>query len=265
MRIAIIALLTAVHVLACVSLGPEGRTAWIAGSHLVAKVLAAAGCAAATYSLARRDLARWFWGTLSACYVLLALLEGPVARTIALGSRDGGVLVSAVCLIAANLLSLVGSAVLAWLFRQRASLEVFGAYLLALLVSAAVVQHGLRTELAFAVGGGGGLTAWSSALSYLADGVAFVLLVPVLFHVFQVGGRPEAWPWLAYFASGACWLLFSSMERLHSPGGASALIPSEALRTAATLLAGLAGLYQRDLAPLRRGEAAQRERAVGGL
>jgi hypothetical protein len=64
-------------------------------------------------------------------------------------------------------------------------------------------------------------------------------------------------------ASGLCWLLFSSMERLHSPGGTSALIPSEALRTAATLLAGLAGLFQRDLAPLRRGQAASQERAVG--
>lgn len=41
-----------------------------------------------------------------------------------------------------------------------------------------------------------------------------------------------------------CWLLFSTVEKL--PFLQSPLLP-EALRTAATLLAGLAGLYQRDL------------------
>jgi hypothetical protein len=262
-RIAIVALLTAVHVLVCVSVAPEARSSWISMSHLVTKLLAGAGSIAAVASLPRKDTARWFWVPLAACYLLLALLEVPVARALALGSREGGVLVTAVCLIAANLLSVVGSVVLAWMFRQRPSLSGAGAYLLAALVSAAVVQHGFRTELESALGGGG-LTAWSSALSYLADGITFVLLVPVLRHVFQLGGAVEAWPWWSYVASGACWLLFSSMERLHSPGGASALIPSEALRTAATLLAGLAGLYQRDLAPLRRAALAARARAAEG-
>ena len=261
MRIAIVALLTAVHVLVCVSLSPAALPAWISLSHLVAKLLAAAGCAVAVSTLPRKDASRWFWGPLAVCYVLLALLEVPVARTLALGSREGALLVSAVCLIAANALSVVGSAVLAWIFRQRASLAGVGSYLLAAVVAAAVVQHGFRTELDAALGGGG-LSSWSSAISYLADGITFVLLVPVLRHVLQRGGAPEAWPWWTYVASGACWLLFSSMERLHSPGGASALIPSEALRTAATLLAGLAGLFQRDLAPLRRATA-QRERAEG--
>ena len=264
MRIAIVALLTALHVLVCVSLPPAALPGWIAMSHLVAKVLAAAGCALAATSLPRGDPSRWFWGPVALCYALLALLEAPVARALTLGNHEGAVILSAVLLIAANVLSVIGGAVLAWIFRQRPSVSGLGAFLLAAVVSAAVVQHGFRTELAGAVAGGG-LTSWSSAISYLADGVSFVLVVPVLRHVFQRGGAPEAAPWWAYVASGACWLLFSSMERLHSPGGASALIPSEAMRTCATLLAGLAGLFQRDLAPLRRAVLPQAERAEGGM
>jgi len=263
MRIAIVALLTAVHVLVCVSLSPDALGSWISASHLAVKLLAAAGCAAAAYSLVRKDPARWFWTPMAACYTLLALLELPMARALALGSLAGAATLHDAFLVAANVLSVVGALVLAWIFRQGVRLSGVGAYLLAAVIAAAVVKHGFQTELATALSSGA-FSAWASTLSYLADGVTFVLLVPVVRRMFQLGFTSETRPWWAYIASGACWLLFSSMERLQSAAGASALMPTEVLRTAATLLAGLAGLYQRDLAFLRRGASAPRARGAEG-
>lgn len=257
MRIAIVALLTALHVLACVSLGPGAVGTWIVSAHLLAKLLAAAGCAAAAVTLPRRDVARWFWAPVAVCYLLLAVMEAPVAQALALGNSDAAVVVTAVSLIAANVLSVLAGGVLVWLFQQRPTLAGLGAYLLAAILAAAVVNHGFQGELQLALTTGG-LTPWAGAISYVADGISFVLFVPVVRHALKLATAPEARPWWAYLASVAAWLLFSSLERVNSPTGLSALVPSEALRTAATLLAGLAGLYQRDLAPLRRREQAGR-------
>ena len=62
----------------------------------------------------------------------------------------------------------------------------------------------------------------------------------MLRYTFRLGRSKLAAPWWAFAASGGCWLLFSTVDKLPFLGG-SPLLP-EALRTTATLLAGLAGL-----------------------
>jgi hypothetical protein len=245
-RIGLVVVLTAVHVVVCALLPADALPGWILGSHVTAKLLAAAGGLTAFTVLQRGDYMRRFWASMGLAYFLLVVAEDPVARTIAGGNVPAGVLVGAAALVAANFLSVFASAALALTFR-KAGLETglpgraLAAYLVAAVLAAALVWTNVASDVHDALAGGGA-ASWSSALSYVCDALTFVLLVPVVQFTLRLGRSKLAAPWWAFAASGLCWLLFSTVEKLPFLGD-SRLLP-EGLRTAATLLAGLAGLYQ---------------------
>jgi hypothetical protein len=263
-RIGLVVALTAVHVAVCAWLPAEALPGWLLGSHVTAKLLAAAGGLAAFLALQPRDYMRRFWAPLGLAYFLLVLAEDSVAAAVAGGDVRAGLLVGAAALVVANLMSVFASAVLALTY-QKAGLEPLlawrplAAYLLAALAAAGLVWTDVGQEVRGALAGGGA-PSWASAVSYVCDALSFVLLVPVLRYTFRLGRSKLAAPWWAFAASGGCWLLFSTVEKLQLLGG-SQLLP-EALRTAATLLSGLAGLLQRDLVMEARGQLERQARAA---
>lgn len=245
-RLGVVVALTAVHVVACALLSADALPAWILGSHVAAKLLAAAGGLVAFSVLQRGDYMRRFWSSMGLAYLCLVLAEGPVARAVAGGNAPAGVLVGAAALVAGNVLSVFASAVLALTFRQaglepRVPVRARVAYLVAMVAAAGLVWTNVGSDVRAALAGGGA-ESWSSAFSYVCDALTFVLLVPVVRFTLRLGRSKMAAPWWAFAASGLCWLLFSTVEKLPFLGD-SPLLP-EALRTAATLLAGLAGLSQ---------------------
>jgi hypothetical protein len=248
-RVGLIVVLAALHVLTCALLPSGALPAWLLTSHVATKLLASAGTLAAFTTLQRHDYMRRFWGPLALVYFLLVVAEDPIAGALALGNAQGGLVLGALALIAANLLAVFASAVIAYTFRS-AGLDTalgwrrIGVLLLAVVAAAGLVSTGLLHEVRGALAGGG-LPSWASAISYLCDALTFVLLVPVLRYAYRLGRSKLAAPWWAFAASGICWLLFSAVERLQLP--VDTLLVAEALRVAATLLTGLAGLLQRDL------------------
>ena len=247
-RAGLVALLAILHAMACVTLAHAALPAFLLASHLAAKLLAAAGAGAAFAALPRRGGPRRFWGALSAAYLLLALAELPAAGAFPASRGVAGVLLAASLLLAANVVGVVASALLAFELRAPAARGVgmvgrLSLYLLAGAAVGAAIGPGLLAELRRSLDGGG-VTAWASAMSYVCDAVTFVLLVPVVRRAVAHGTRAAAAPLWAFTASGVCWLLFSALETLRSPSGATSLVPAEGLRMAGTLLAGLAGLYQ---------------------
>ncbi len=264
MRIAVVLGLTAVHVAMCALLPAGALPAWLLGGPVAAQLLASAGALAAFAVLQPRDYMRRFWGPLGVTYFLLVLAEDPVAGAIAGGTATGGVVLGSAALVVANVMSVFASAVLALTFRKAGLEPTLGwrplaAYLAAAVAAAALVwtnvAHDVRDALA-----GGGVAAWASAASYVCDALTFVLLVPVVRYTLRLGRSKLAVPWWTFAASGGCWLLFSTVEKLPFLGD-SRLLP-EALRTAATLLAGVAGLAQRTLVMEARGQVQQQARAA---
>ncbi len=254
-RIGLVLALTGAHVIACAVLPAGALPGWVVGSHVAAKLLAAGGGLIAFAVLQPRDYMRRFWASLGLAYFLLVVAEDPVAGAIAAGNARAGLLLGAAALVVANLLSVFASAVLALTYRRaglepRLSWRPAAAYLAAALAAAGLVWANVSRDVQDGLSGGG-VASWSSAVSYVCDALTFVLLVPVLRYTFRLGRSKLAAPWWAFAASGGCWLLFSTVEKL--PFLESPLLP-EALRTAATLLAGLAGLYQRDLVLEARGQ-----------
>ena len=255
-RIAVVVALTAAHVVVCALLPAGALPGWLLGSHVAAKLLAAAGALAAFAGLQPRDYMRRFWGPLGLVYFLLVVAEDPVAGAIAAGNVRAGLLLASASLVVANVMSVFASAVLALTFRNAGLESALGwrplsAYLVAAVAAAGLVWSNASHDLQDALGGGGA-AAWASAISYVCDALTFVLLVPVVRYTLRLGRSKLAAPWWTFAASGGCWLLFSTVEKLPFLGD-SRLLP-EALRTAATLLAGLAGLYQRDLVMEARGQ-----------
>jgi hypothetical protein len=262
-RAGLVALLAILHATACVTLAQSALPPFLLASHLAAKLLAVAGAFAAFAALRREDGLRRFWGALGVAYLLLALAELPAAKALPAARSELGALLTSGLLLAANVVGVVASALLAFALRAPRAAGArlaarLGTYLLASLAVAAVIGAGLVGELGKALAGGG-VSSWASAMSYACDAATFVMLVPVVRRALAPGSRSRAaaGPLWAFTASGCCWLLFSALEQLRSPSGASALVPAEGLRTAATLLAGLAGLYQWDLAAGRRAQAAE--------
>jgi hypothetical protein len=244
--IGLVAVLTAAHVIVCALLPADALPGWILASHITAKLLAAAGGLTAFAVLQRGDYMRRFWFPMGLAYFLLVVAEDAVAGAIAGGNAPAGVVVGSASLVAANFLSVFASAVLALTFR-KAGLETgvpgraLAAYLVAAVAAAGLVWTNVASDFRAALAGGG-VASWASAFSYVCDALTFVLLVPVVRFTLRLGRSKLAAPWWAFAASGLCWLLFSTVEKLAFLG-ASRLLP-EGLRTAATLLAGLAGLYQ---------------------
>jgi hypothetical protein len=255
-RIGVVLALTAAHVIVCAWLPAGALPAWILGSHVTAKLLAAGGGLAAFAALQPGDYMRRFWASMGLAYFLLVVAEDPVAGAIAAGNARAALLVGAAALVAANLLSVLASSILALTFR-KAGLEPtlagvrLAAYVVAAVAAAGLVWTNVSSDLRDALAGGG-VPSWASAISYVCDALTFVLLVPVVRYTLRLGRSKLGAPWWAFAASGLGWLLFSTVEKLPFLGD-SRLLP-EALRTAATLLAGLAGLYQRALVMQARGQ-----------
>lgn len=255
-RIAVVVALTAAHVVVCALVPADALSAWLLGSHVAAKLLAAAGALAAFSALQPRDYMRRFWGPLGVVYFLLVLAEDPVAGAVAGGNAGAGLLLGSAALVVANVTSVFASAVLALTFRNAGLEPTLGwrplsAYLVAAVAAAGLVWSNVGRDLHDALGGAG-VASWASAVSYVCDALTFVLLVPVVRYTVRLGRSKLAAPWWTFAASGGCWLLFSTVEKLPFLGD-SRLLP-EALRTAATLLAGLAGLFQRALVMEARGQ-----------
>jgi len=266
-RAGLVALLAILHALACVTLGRSALPSFLLASHLAAKLLAVAGAVAAFASLPRRGGLRSFWGALGAAYLLLALAELPAAEAFPASRSAAGALLASSLLLCANGVGVAASALIASelrapVARGAGSLRRLLLYLLAAAAVGAAIGPGLFAELGRALDGGG-VTAWASGASYACDALTFVLLVPVVRRAVALRARAAAAPLWAFTASGSCWLLFSALETLRSPSGATALVPAEGLRTAATLLAGLAGLYQHEVSA-GGARAAQGEGAAGG-
>ncbi len=263
-RIAVVLGLTAAHVVVCALLPAGALAGWLLGSHVAAKLLAAAGALAAFAVLQPGDYMRRFWGPLGATYLLLVVAEEPVAAALAGASTPGGVVLGSAALVVANVMSVFASAVLALTFRKAGLESTLGwrpllAYLAAAAAAAALVWTNVGKDVRDALAGGG-VASWSSAVSYVCDALTFVLLVPVVRYTLRLGRSKLAAPWWTFAASGGCWLLFSTVEKLPFLGD-SRLLP-EALRTAATLLAGVAGLAQRALVMEARGQAQPQARAA---
>jgi hypothetical protein len=264
--LAAVAALTALHVVVLLALPAAGVPDWIFASHLAAKVLAVVGTAAAFAVLKRDDYMRRFWGPLSGSYLLLTLAVDAFSSALAGGSAAGTVWVSAALFLGGNLLSVTASVVLARTY-LRAGLEGAtgrsgaGGFAIsaavALVISGVSMLHEVQRALA-----GGGVEAWSSVGGYACDVLTFVLLAPVVIFAFRLGRSRLAAPWWTFTASVLLWLLYATTERLPGP---PPLALSEALRTGATLLAGLAGWYQRALVIEARTRLAQvRSAAVSG-
>jgi hypothetical protein len=250
-RAGLVALLAILHALACVTLAHSALPAFLLASHLVAKLLAAAFALAAYAALPRGGGLRRFWGALGAAYLLLALAELPAAGAFPAARGAAGALLASSLLLAANAVGVVASVLLALELRAPPlrglpALGRLGLYLLAAAAVGSAVGPGLLSELGSALRGGG-VRTWASAMSYACDAITFVLLVPVVRRGLALGSGGAASPLWAFTASSLLWILFSALEPLRSPSGASALVPSEGLRTAATLLVGLAGLFQLEL------------------
>lgn len=247
-RIGFILTFTAVHVVGSALLPEGARPGFLLSSHLATKLLAAAGALAAYATMRPHDYMRRFWAPLGLSYLLLALSEDSLAVALCPGNVAAGSLLGALALISGNLLGVVASAVLALTYRRAGLATPLGwrgatAYLLAVLLSVGLVFANLRHDVGEALAGGGA-PSFASAVSYACDALTFVLLVPVLRYTLRLGRSKLSAPWWAFAASGTGWLLFSALERLQISGSP---LPSEALRTLATLLAGLSGLLQIDL------------------
>ena len=245
-RIGLVVALTAADVAVCAWLAPGSLPAWLLGSHVAAKLLASAGAWLAFSVLQPSDYMRRVWGPLGLTYFLLVLAEDPVAGAAAGGNARAALLLAAGALVVANAMSVCASSVLAFTFRKAGlesavSWRPLAAYAAAAVGAAALVWTNVRGDVGAALDGGGP-PAWASAFSYVCDALTFVLLVPVVRFTLRLGQSKLAAPWWAFAASGLCWLLFSTVEKLPFLGD-SRLLP-EGLRTAATLLAGLAGLFQ---------------------
>ena len=89
-RIGMVLALTAVHVVVCAGCRPTRSPTWLLGSHVAAKLLAAAGALAAFAVLQPRDYMRRFWAPLGVAYFLLVVAEDPVAGAIAAGNVSAG-------------------------------------------------------------------------------------------------------------------------------------------------------------------------------
>jgi hypothetical protein len=239
--------LTAAHALGCALLPSAAQPAWVAFGHLLSKALAAAGAGVAFATLQPRDYMRRFWGALSLSYLLLALSEDAVSRLLGGGNATVALALGALTLVVGNALGVFASWALAFTYRS-AGLESEGgwqrggAMLVTAVVAVALVFTNLRGDVRVALAGGG-LPAWASAFSYACDALTFALLVPVIRNAVRLGESKLAVPWWTFAASGTCWLFFSAVEHL----ALDTRLVAEVLRVAATLLAGAAGLFQRDL------------------
>jgi hypothetical protein len=245
-----------VHALACGFFPPQALAAWLFGAHLSTKLLAAAGAAVAYATLRPGDYMRRFWGTLGLGYLLLAISEDGLARLLGGGSTTT-TWVGALALVAGNVLSVAASATIAYTFRSAGLGDAFGwrrvaAMLVTAAAAAGLVWVNLLGDVRAALADGG-LPAWASAFSYACDALTFALLVPVLLYALRLGGAKLAGPWLAFSASTTCWLFFAAIE--HLP--VDTRLAAEALRITATLLAGAAGLLQRELVVEARTRAAR--------
>ncbi len=241
-----VAAVLAAHLAVTLWLPPELAAGYRDDARLAWKLLAGTACAVAALALRPGDYMRWFWVPLSAAYLLLALAE-PAIASAASGDALGWTALRALCLVAANALSVLASVVLARAYGAAglglgASWRAAGAYAVAIALSAAIVGPAFLRDGADALAGAG-TESWASAFGDLADAATFVLLVPVLRFALRIAGGRLAWPWWAFALSSLSWLAFDATEL----AGGRAAFASEAFRTAACLLTALAAIYQRDL------------------
>jgi hypothetical protein len=255
-RALVVAAILAAHLALSVWLSPEALAGYQDGARIAWKLLAAIACGLAATSLRRGDYMRSFWVPLGVAYALLAAAE-PAVAGVALGEGPVRTALRAVCLVAANALSVLASVVLARACRA-AGLGLASSWLEAVAyaavgaLSVAIVGPPLLRDAIDAVSGGGA-ESWASAFAGLADAATFVLLVPVLRFALRIAGGRLAWPWWAFALSSLAWLAFDATEL----AAGRAAFASEAFRTAACLLAALAAVYQRELvASAAGGEAA---------
>ncbi len=245
-RAVVVAAILAAHLGVSLGLPPEHLAAYWDATRVAWKGLAAIACALAALSLRRGDYMRSFWIPLGVAYALLAVAEPAVAGA-ALGDGPVRTALRAVCLVAANALSVLASVVLARAYRAAGLglpgtwLEAVG-YAAAGALSVAIVGPPLLRDAIDAVTVGGA-ESWASAFGGLADAATFVLLVPVLRFALRIAGGRLAWPWWAFALASLSWLAFDATELV---GGGAALL-SEGFRSAACLLTALAAVYQRDL------------------
>ncbi|HET8540918.1 MAG TPA: hypothetical protein VFL83_13685 [Anaeromyxobacter sp.] len=235
----------AAHLALSLWLPPELAAGYVEGTRIGWKLLAAAACALAAWSLRRGDATRSFWILLGAAYAVLALAE-PSVGAAALGEDPTPAALRAAALVAANALSVLASVALARAClaagrELRAGWRAAGAYAAAATAAAAMSGPRFLRDASDALAGAGP-ERWATALGGLADAATFVLLVPVLRLALRARGGRLVWAW-AFALSSLAWLLFDATR--HAGGAAFA---KEAFRTAACLLAALAALYRRDVA-----------------
>jgi hypothetical protein len=254
-RAVAVAAVLAAHLAVSLWLAPEQVAGYHDATRVVWKLAAAIACALAASSLRRGDYMRGFWIPLGVAYALLAAAEPAVAGA-ALGEGPVRTALRAVCLVAANGLSVLASVVLARAYRAAglgfaSSWREAAAYAAVGALTVAIVGPPLLRDAIDAVSGGGA-ESWASAFAGLADAATFVLLVPVLRFALRIAGGRLAWPWWAFALSSLAWLAFDATELV----GGRVAFTSEGFRTAACLLAALAAVYQRELVASARGAAA---------
>lgn len=210
----------AAALVAALALAPAAAHAHVLGVESeLAKLCALVGCAAAALRFGRRDYLRIAWMLLGACYALILsndLLFG------AGGLRAGGLLaghhwavvVGAVVVLVANAAQLVGTIMIARVWRVAGfDLAVSTGVRRLVQLGAIVFALAAAGWLAWTSGHGmarGDFAAMVDFVSSIGDIVSFSLIAPFLLTAITLRGGSLGWTWGLLTASLVGWLLFDA-------------------------------------------------------
>jgi hypothetical protein len=219
----------------------------------LAKSAALVGCAAAALRFAPGDYLRTAWLLLGQCYLLILVNDVLLRAGMgALANEPWAPVTSAVVVLVANVGSLVGTVMIARVWRV-AGFELAGSPMVrrAVVLIAVAIALVAAGDLVFTSAreiAHGQTTAWLDLISAIADIISFSLIAPFLLTAIAFRGGSLGWTWALLTASLFGWLLFDatlSFGAAISANGDAVKRVSETARLLACGFGMVAGLAQR--------------------
>jgi hypothetical protein len=219
----------------------------------LAKSAALVGCAAAALRFAAGDYLRTAWLLLGQCYLLILVNDVLLRAGMgALANEPWAPAASAVMVLVANVGSLVGTVMIARVWRV-AGFELAGSPMVrrAVVLIAVAIALVAAGDLVFTSAreiAHGQTTAWLDLISAIADIISFSLIAPFLLTAVAFRGGSLGWTWALLTGSLFGWLLFDATLSFGTALSANADAVKRVSETARLLACGfgmVAGLAQR--------------------
>lgn len=234
--------------------GDAARAHFFVGEIATAKLLATIGCIVAASAYRRGEYLHFAWTLVGIDYGLLFAKDLLFGRVVHLPqvSAAQGELARAACVIVANLAGVIGSFMMAHVWRV-AGIALPGsktsqraAMLAGVAIAVAVVGWGAWKDCQMMLGGDHESVVGFA--SDMGDIISFSLIAPILLTAVAMRGGTVGWSWALITASNLAWLLYDvtwSFERYWHASEASVRVAAELWRGLACTFAFSAGLALR--------------------